>query len=274
MRRARRRSRCFDEDARVQLGLIARAQGVRLLSLDEIDSTNDEARRLIETGERGPLWIVAARQTKGRGRLGREWISPAGNLYTSFVFADFPETRLAPQLGFVTGVAAMQALRASAGQGNFKLKWPNDMLLDGAKLGGILLEGVNGGATPVAIIGIGMNIADAPAGLPYPTRALSELGAVAPSAASVFSHLTDALCGALEMWRAGEGFAAVRDEWLRHAQGLGETIRVALTGETVDGVFETIDASGRLVIQTSEGRRVIDAGDVLVGPRATTGARI
>lgn len=257
----------------MQLGLIARAQGVRLLSLDEVDSTNDEARRLIETGERGPLWIVATRQTKGRGRLGREWISPAGNLYASFVFADFPQTRLAPQLGFVTGVAAMRALRASAGQGNFKLKWPNDMLFDGAKLGGILLEGVNGGPTPVAIIGIGMNIAHAPADLPYPARALSESGAGAPTAESVFTHLTDALCGALDLWRAGEGFAAIRDEWLRNAQGIGETIRVALSGETVDGVFDTIDASGRLVLETSGGPRVIDAGDVLVGPRATMGAR-
>ena len=140
----------------MQLGLIARAQGVRLLDLAEIDSTNDEARRLIETGERGPLWIVAARQTKGRGRLGREWISPRGNLYASFVFSDFPETRLAPQLGFVTGVAAMRALRASAGQGNFKLKWPNDMLFDNAKLGGILLEGLGTSTAPVAIIGIGV----------------------------------------------------------------------------------------------------------------------
>lgn len=257
----------------MQLGLIARAQGVRLLSLDEIDSTNEEARRLIETGERGPLWIVAARQTKGRGRLGREWISPPGNLYASFIFGDFPEARLAPQLGFVTGLAATRALRACAGQGNFKLKWPNDMLFDDAKLGGILLEGVSGGATPLAIIGIGLNIAHAPDDLPYPARALSALGAGAPTAESVFAQLSDALCGALEVWRGGEGFPAIREEWLRAAHGLGAPIRVALTGETVEGVFETIDPTGRLVLETEQGRRVIDAGDVLVGPRAT-GARV
>lgn len=256
----------------MQLGLIARAQGVRLLDLAEIDSTNDEARRLIETGERGPLWIVAARQTKGRGRLGREWISPRGNLYASFVFSDFPETRLAPQLGFVTGVAAMRALRASAGQGNFKLKWPNDMLFDNAKLGGILLEGLGTSTAPVAIIGIGVNIAQAPADLPYPARALSELGAAAPSIESVFTHFTDALSAALDLWRGGEGFAAIREEWLNSAHGLGETIRVALTGETVEGVFETIDASGRLVLETDQGRRVLEAGDVLVGPRSVAGA--
>lgn len=256
----------------MQLGLIARAQGVRLLDLAEIDSTNDEARRLIETGERGPLWIVAARQTKGRGRLGREWISPRGNLYASFVFSDFPETRLAPQLGFVTGVAAMRALRASAGQGNFKLKWPNDMLFDGAKIGGILLEGVGAATAPVAIIGVGVNIAQAPADLPYPARALSELGAAAPSAETVFAYFTDALSAALDLWRGGEGFAAIREEWLRSAHGLGERIRVALTGETVEGVFETIDASGRLVLDTEQGRRVIEAGDVLVGPRSASGA--
>lgn len=257
----------------MQLGKIARARGVRLLSLDEIDSTNDEARRLIESGERGPLWVVAARQTKGRGRLGREWVSPSGNLYASFVFSDFPAARVAPQLGFATGVAAMRALRASAGQRGFQLKWPNDMLLDGAKLGGILLEGVGGAAAPVAIIGIGVNLAEAPADLPYPARALSSIGPDAPAATRVFADFSDALCETFDLWSGGEGFAAIREEWLRSAHGLGERIRVALTGETVEGRFETIDASGRLVLETDSGRRTIEAGDVLVGPRAAAGAQ-
>jgi biotin-[acetyl-CoA-carboxylase] ligase BirA-like protein len=257
----------------VQLGPIARARGVRLLALEAIDSTNDEARRLIETGERGPLWIVAARQTKGRGRLGREWISPPGNLYASFIFGDFSQTRLAPELGFVTGVAVVRALRATAGQRDFKLKWPNDMLFDGAKLGGILLEGVGAGVAPLAIIGVGLNVSQAPEDMPYPARALAALGAAAPSAGAVFAAFSDALCEALDLWQGGEGFAAIRDEWLRSASGLGETIRVALTSEIVEGRFDTIDAAGRLVLETADGRRVIEAGDVLIGPRAAQGAR-
>lgn len=256
----------------MQLGRLARARGVRLLTLDEIDSTNDEARRLIETGERGPLWIIAARQTRGRGRLGREWISPEGNLYASFVVGDFSESRVAPELGFVTGVAAMRALREAGAKGSFGLKWPNDLLLDGAKLGGILLECTGPATAPVAIVGVGVNVARAPGDLPYPARALAELGAGAPDAAGFFAHFSDAMMDTLDLWRGGEGFARIREEWLASAYGLGEHIRVALTTDTLEGRFDTIDSTGRLLLSTPVGPRVIEAGDVLLGPRATTGA--
>lgn len=255
----------------MQLGSLARARGVRLLALDEIDSTNDEARRLIETGERGPLWIVAARQTKGRGRLGREWDSPVGNLHASFIYGDIPEARLAPQLGFVTGVAAMRALLASAGEGAFSLKWPNDLLLDGAKLGGILLECTGPSTAPVAIVGVGVNVAKAPDDVPYPARALASFGEGAPSSEAFFAHFSDAMMTALDLWRGGNGFTEIRDEWLISAAGLGAAIRVVLSNETVEGRFETIDGMGRLALETAIGRRVIEAGDVLLGPRATTG---
>ncbi|MCC3244509.1 biotin--[acetyl-CoA-carboxylase] ligase [Methylocystis sp. WRRC1] len=258
----------------MEIGSTARAHGVRLLALDEVDSTNSEARRLIEGGEWGPLWVVAARQTKGRGRMDREWLSPAGNLHASFIISDFGETLVAPQLGFVAGVAAMRALVSAAGRGRFGLKWPNDLMLDGAKLGGILLENVivptgdaRAPASSVAIIGIGVNCANSPDDLPYEARALAALGAEAPSAATVFAHLSDALVETLEIWRGGAGFAQLREEWLTYASGLGADIRVALARETVEGRFETIDSSGRLVLATSDGARVVEAGDVLLGPR-------
>jgi biotin-[acetyl-CoA-carboxylase] ligase BirA-like protein len=258
----------------LHLGSIARARGVRLLSLDEIDSSNDEARRLIEAGERGPLWVFAARQTKGRGRLGRQWISPAGNFHASLVFSDFPEFRVAPQLGFVTGVAAIRALRGCAGEGAFQLKWPNDLLLEGEKLGGILLECVNAALGPVAIIGIGVNILAAPSDTPYPARALSSIGPGALSREALLERLSDSLVEALDLWRGGEGFHRIREEWLGSTAGLGQDIRVVLGNEAIKGRFETIDACGRLVIETSAGRRIIEAGDVLIGPRATIGAPV
>jgi biotin-[acetyl-CoA-carboxylase] ligase BirA-like protein len=248
---------------------MARARGVRVLALDAVDSTNEEARRLIEAGERGPLWIVAARQTRGRGRLGREWVSPSGNFYGSFVHSDFCEISVAPQLGFVTGTAVIRALRHAAGPRDFQLKWPNDMLLDRAKLGGILLEGVGAGVSPTAIIGVGVNIASAPADTPYPATSLASLGSDAPTRETFFAAFSDALVTALDQWRGGEGFAAIREEWLRSASGLGETIRVALAKETLEGRFETIDAAGRLVLDMVAGRRAIEAGDVLLGPRPT-----
>lgn len=261
----------------MKLGPLAQTRGVRLLALENVDSTNEEARRLIDDGERGPLWITAGRQTRGRGRLGRDWVSPAGNLHASFIPGEFCESRVSPQLGFVAGVAAMRALRLAAGQGSFALKWPNDLLLDGGKLGGILLENVSaptGDArapvAPVTIIGIGVNCAEAPRDLPYDARALSALGPNWPSAAAFLAQLSDALIEALDVWRGGEGFALLREEWLTYAGGLGADIRVALARETVEGRFETIDATGRLVLATAEGVRVIEAGDVLLGPRPAT----
>lgn len=250
----------------MQLGPIARASGVRLLAIDTVDSTNEEARRLIDSGERGPLWIVAAQQTKGRGRLGREWVSPSGNFYGSFVHSEFSNVFVAPQLGFVTGVAVIRALRAAAGPVNFQLKWPNDMLLDRAKLGGILLECVGAGTPPTAIIGVGLNVASAPTDTPYPATALSTLGH-GPTRETFFAHLSDALAETLDLWKDGEGFAAIREEWASHVSGLGETIRVALAKETLEGRFDSIDAVGRLVLETTAGRRAIEAGDVLLGPR-------
>jgi biotin-[acetyl-CoA-carboxylase] ligase BirA-like protein len=255
---------------RVQLGSIARAHGVRLLVLEEIDSTNDEARRLIEVGERGPLWVVASSQTRGRGRLGREWTSPNGNLYASFICGDFDGVAVAPQLSFVTGVAAIRALHATSGSRDFRLKWPNDLLFEGGKLGGVLLECVCGVTTPVAILGIGVNVAQAPRDLPYESRALSSLGGAAPTVDVLFAALSDALESVLDIWRQEGGFARIREEWLDSAAGLKEPIRVALARETIEGEFDTIDASGRLALATTEGLRLIEAGDVVLGPRPVT----
>jgi len=262
----------------VELGSLARARGVRLLALESVDSTNDEARRLIEAGERGPLWVVAARQTRGHGRLGREWISPHGNLHASLVLGNFGEAAVAPQLGFVAGVAAMRGLRAATGgAGRFALKWPNDLLLEGDKLGGILLENVGvptGDARAprgsVVIIGLGVNCAEAPRDLPFEARALASIGPKAPDAAALFAHLSDAFVETLDLWRGGEGFARIRDAWLADAAYLGSHIRVELPRVTVEGRFETIDAIGRLVLATHEGERVIEVGDVSLGPRQTT----
>ncbi len=252
------------------LGSIARARGFRLVAFDDIDSTNEEAKRLIASGERGPLWVVAKRQTRGRGRLGRDWISPSGNLHASLIFADIESPATAPQLGFVAGVAAIKALKYATGADRFALKWPNDVLFDGAKLGGILLEGVSVETGDprephriVAIIGVGVNCARAPEDLPYPAKALSALGDRAPSAAQLFELFSDAVLETLDIWAGGAGFARLRELWLANAAGLGEPVSVTLArGETLHGRLESIDGHGRLIVDSQGGRRIIDAGDV------------
>lgn len=256
----------------VELGPIARSHGVRLIVHDEIDSTNDEAKRLVLAGETGPLWVVATRQSRGRGRLGRTWASLPGNLHASLVLGDFGPERVAPQLGFVAGVALMAALRAATGASErLALKWPNDVLLDGAKAGGILLEAAeprNGRSAAsggfACVIGVGVNCRIAPAGLPGPVSDLSALGPSAPSASELFSHLADAMIEALGLWAGGDGFARVRERWLSYAAGVKRPIRVELGRETVEGRFETIDATGRLVLSTERGTRIIEAGDVFL----------
>ncbi len=253
----------------MELGRIAQTRGVRLVVHDRIDSTNEEAKRLVLSGERGPLWIVAKQQSSGRGRLGRRWESPPGNLYASLILSDVATLRNAPQLGFVAGLASIEALKAATGVADrFSLKWPNDVLFDGAKLAGILLESapppVAGSTEMTAIIGVGVNCAEAPVGLPYPAIALTALRENPPSAASVLSHLSDAMIQYLDLWACGAGFHLVRAQWLSNAGGIGRNIRVALAQETIEGRFETIDAIGRLVLATDQGERLIEAGDVFL----------
>lgn len=259
----------------MELGCQARARGIRLLRLDDVDSTNDEAKRLVAEGERGPLWIVAGRQTRGRGRLGRQWVSTTGNLHASLVLSGDFTPSLAPQLGFVAGVALIDAVRRASGLGaRLALKWPNDLLLDGGKLAGVLLEGVpiatgdpRSPAHSVVIVGIGVNCASAPRGLPYAARALGDVLSDAPTAARIFESLAEAFIPALDLWDGGAGFAAIREKWLGAAAGLGQPIRVALSAdEELRGAFETIDPSGRLVVRTAQGARVVDAGDVFLAP--------
>ena len=248
-----------------ELGPVARARGVGLVVFGAIPSTNDEAKALALAGERGPLWVVAARQTAGRGRLGRSWISSPGNLHASLILSGAFRPEVAPQLGFVAGVALLQALAAAAPGAAFALKWPNDLLLERAKLGGILVEGANGSGGFAVVVGIGVNCASAPEGLPYPARALSSLGPAAPSAGDVLTRLSDAFTLLLDIWAEGSGFAEIRRLWLGGAAGLGETVRLSLAGgEEALGRFEGLDAGGRLILRSEAGERVIDAGDVFL----------
>jgi BirA family biotin operon repressor/biotin-[acetyl-CoA-carboxylase] ligase len=255
----------------VGLGSVAQTRGVRLVVHDNIDSTNSEGKRLVLSGEHGPVWIFAKEQTAGRGRLGRSWDSPLGNLHASFIMSDFGPARIAPQLGMVAGVATLSALqKATNAKSRLALKWPNDILLDGMKLGGILLEAMTlavaestSSQTMAAIIGVGVNCTSSPSDLPYPAADLTVLGADAPSAATVLRHLSDAMIETLDIWSGGDGFPHIRERWLAHAAGVGGQIRVALAQEIIEGHFTTIDSDGRMVLATERGERIIEAGDVL-----------
>jgi BirA family transcriptional regulator, biotin operon repressor / biotin---[acetyl-CoA-carboxylase] ligase len=239
-----------------------------LAFLDSIDSTNAEALRRARAGERGPLWIAAAQQTAGRGRRGRSWISPPGNLHASLLLTDLAPAAAAPQLAFVAGLAVHDAAAALAPglAASLALKWPNDMLCRGAKIAGILIEGEG---EPVTVaIGVGVNCRHHPAA-EFPATDFAEQG-IALDAATLLQALSRAMAAHLRQWDHGAGFAAIRAGWLVRAVGIGHAIRVRLAERETSGHFETIDEAGRLVLRLDDGRReTIAAGEVFPIPEGS-----
>jgi BirA family biotin operon repressor/biotin-[acetyl-CoA-carboxylase] ligase len=260
----------------LRLGASATEQGYRLETLGSVASTNDEAMARARAGDRGRLWIVAESQSGGRGRQGRTWVSPPGNLYASLLLVDPCENARAAELGFVAGVALAEAARAVLGAvEGLGLKWPNDLVRDGAKLSGMLLEAARMPDGVLAtVVGIGVNCATHPGDLAYATTSLDELLLLSGgrrerqelrnTREAMFEHLSDALARWLKVWRRGENFAAIREAWLSNCAGLGRPIRVARADAIVEGTFRTIDATGRLIVATAQGDIAIDAGDVLL----------
>jgi BirA family biotin operon repressor/biotin-[acetyl-CoA-carboxylase] ligase len=249
----------------MRLDSTAETAGVRLITYETIDSTNAEGLRLARAGERGPLWIVAKRQTAGRGRRGRGWVSEQGNLYASLLLTNSSPPEHAAQLSFVAVLALFDANtgRIPGLAVRLSVKWPNDLLIDRMKFAGILVES-EGSA---AVIGIGVNCTHHPAGTNFPATDLAAAG-VRATPESLFGPLSAAMVSRLRQWDSGAGFPAVRADWLARAASLGGQIRVAMPEGERSGRFEGIDQRGCLVLRIADGTmQTIAAGDVLTGPR-------
>jgi BirA family biotin operon repressor/biotin-[acetyl-CoA-carboxylase] ligase len=241
--------------------------GAGRITLPEIDSTNAEGFRRAPTLG-GPTWIIAGVQTAGRGRRARPWSSPRGNFHGTLVLKPTEPPETVALRSFAAALALRNALVALTGlPDSFTLKWPNDVLCNGGKIAGILLEsqGLNG-PDPVLCIGIGVNLIAAPdpsqvePGAVLPASLLQETGLrVAPE------RFLDALAPACAAWEAtfqAQGFAPLRAAWLAHAARLGEPIRARTGSETREGVFEAIDAQGNLILRTTGGTLAIPAAEV------------
>lgn len=257
------------------LGPLAQSIGYRLVTFDQIGSTNSEAMARASAGERGPMWFVTTEQTAGRGRRHRPWIAPRGNLASSVLETIDVAPAVAATLGFAAGLALEAALRAVTGVASteFSLKWPNDVLVEQAKLAGILLEAeaVPGGGLAV-VVGMGTNVVAAPQGTPTPATSLLALG-VETSAEKLFASLSDSWAECRGIWDQGRGFAEIRQRWLALAAGLGQPVAVQTGQTTVSGIFDTIDDTGCMIVRTSTGDRVpISAGDVYFGAAASARA--
>jgi BirA family biotin operon repressor/biotin-[acetyl-CoA-carboxylase] ligase len=254
------------------LGPRARSAQYRLVSFDTLNSTNIEGLTRVRAGERGPLWLATAQQTAGVGRRQRAWISPPGNLACSVIETVEADHSRAATLGFAAGLALETALRQVSGEAaSFRLKWPNDVLAGDKKLAGILIEAepVTGGLA--AVVGMGVNVVAAPEGTPYPATSLKALGIVT-DAETLFAALTDAWAEWFALWDHGHGFGAIREQWLARAAGLGAPVEVRHGKQVIQGLFETIDEAGRLVVSRDGQSTKVAAGDVYFGAAMSAGA--
>lgn len=242
-------------------------EGVARHSLLAVDSTNAYAAKLAPTLS-GPAWVLAQEQTAGRGRRARPWASPPGNFHGTLVLRPTEAADTVALRSFAAALALRDAFVAVTGlPQSFALKWPNDVLLNGGKVAGILLESVSAGAGVQHLcIGIGVNLIAAPDAAMMEAGALPAVSLLGETGLRLTPEaFLDHLAPAYARWEAtlvAEGFAPLRREWLSHAARLGEPIR-ARTGTLVrDGIFDTIDATGALILRQPDGPVAIPAAEV------------
>lgn len=246
------------------------APAAPVLWLDQIDSTNAEARRRAEAGETGPLWIAARRQTAGRGRRGRAWESETGNLFATLLMTTTRPPAEAAQVTFVAALAITETLDAWAPPSLVTIKWPNDVMLAGDKACGVLIES---GPHPAGglwlAVGIGINLSEAPTRTERPATALAHHLASGVASAPRPEEAITALAETFARW--GErwetlGFQPILDAWAARTPGLDGPATARLGHETVSGAAEGVAADGALRLRLANGAlRLISAGDVFFG---------
>ena len=235
----------------------------RHIELTDVDSTNTRAVELAMNGDIGDVWITATSQTMGKARRGREWISKTGNLYASLLLIDLVAQRNVISLPLVASIALYDAVANLIGTtDSLSIKWPNDLLLSSKKFSGILLEkGEDSHARPWTVLGFGVNCAHYPTDTDYPATSLTNEGYdISPKV--LFNSLSTSMSSTLERWDYGNGISTIREDWLSRCQGLGSTIKVRLSNETLTGIFEDLDSTGRLILSTPTDKHHISAGDI------------
>lgn len=244
--------------------------GYALHHLESVSSTMDEARSVIANNPDFAQVVWSDAQTGGRGRRGREWISPTGNLYMTVAMRNEVPIARAAECSFVAAVAlhaAIIGLRPALSE-RLQLKWPNDLLVDGAKISGLLLELEAAGKW--ILVGCGVNIASSPTGLPYKTTNLLLEQAYVPPGQLLQAFIVE-LKNWVELWFR-EGFSPIRQAWLDHALGLGTEVTANLGDRSVTGVFQDLDMDGSLQLRLSDGTTMaIAAGDVIFPNTANSG---
>ena len=225
---------------------------------DKLGSTNDEARRLARDGAPHGTVVHADEQTAGRGRMAHTWFSPPGNLYVSILLRTGQPASRTAELSFLTALAVADTVEALLPrQTRAMLKWPNDVLVSGAKIAGILLEQVD----DATVVGIGLNVLEAPANVAYKTTTIVANGGIA-SVDGARDILLERLGQHLAVWQA-DGFAPIREQWLGRSYPIGAAIRTNSAGQPIAGHFAGLDVDGALLLDTPQGRQRIVAGEIV-----------
>ena len=249
-------------------------EGYGLQAFDVLDSTNEEAKRQATAGATPPLWIMAREQSSGRGRRGREWVSERGNLFCSLLLKGEGDVVTSSQLSFVAALAVRDVVADLVqSDSRARCKWPNDVLLDGRKVSGILLESqaaaAKGSSVPeFVIIGIGVNLASHPQKALYPATSLNMAAGMNVTSEQALELLASSMAYWIGRWK-GDGFSVIRTAWLDKAEGLGQNITVRLPQEEFTGRFIDLDVTGGVKVETDTGQRIITAGDVFFAPRSS-----
>jgi BirA family biotin operon repressor/biotin-[acetyl-CoA-carboxylase] ligase len=232
---------------------------IRHLTLAETGSTNDAVAERAAAGETEGLWLRAERQTAGRGRRGREWTSSSGNLHVSSFVRLGRDDPASPTLALVAAIALYDAAERYVPAARLTVKWPNDLLLSGMKLAGILLERIG----DIVVLGFGVNLASHPPDLERPATSLAAVAIDPPTPDEFAATLAEAFAAWLSRWR-GEGLAVIRDAWLTRAHPVGMALIARLgNGEEVVGAFDGLADDGALRLRLVDGTlRTIHAADV------------
>ncbi|VEJ45388.1 biotin--[acetyl-CoA-carboxylase] ligase [Bartonella vinsonii] len=249
----------------------AQKQGYTVESYGSVDSTNLIAQQKAQAGHRGYLWVVAQEQSQGRARRARTWSSPRGNLYSSLLLIDDIVHQTAAQLGFVAGVSVVEAVKQFVKEGNHinsivSLKWPNDILLGGAKSSGVLLEIFKLPSQQYAlVIGIGINVKYHYEDAPYPTSSLNNIG-LSVKSEQLFTVLTECFSKNYLLWKQPRGGDIIREKWLSYSAHLGQHVKIVNDEKIIEGIFDGLDSDFNCVIKQTNGQQaIITAGDIHFG---------
>lgn len=244
-----------------------------LLSFDTLDSTNEEAKRLAKGGGCHGAVVWAKKQSAGKGRLGRKWVSQEGNLFVSVLLQPSKPVNQMPQLSFVAAMAVIESIRPLLVDGKaLQCKWPNDILLGGKKLGGILLESFkteDGGTW--AVVGVGVNVDGFPPRTDFPATCLKEAGVELVSAKIILSRFIYHFIESYNDWNT-KGFAPLRKRWLASAWGMGDEICARLPDGELRGIFEGIDEHGALILDAGGKKQHVMAADVFPAGKGKSNA--